>query len=128
MRRRIDSELVARTNDFMRRQVENGRPFFAYVPLTQLHYPVLPHRDFAGKTGVGNFADSMVEMDFRVGQVLDQIQSLGSAKDTVVRVSPALARDRGDLARDLSHLHGRLAARAVHGALAGAGRAGARHE
>ncbi|HXV11036.1 MAG TPA: arylsulfatase [Burkholderiales bacterium] len=84
MRRRIDSELVARTNDFMRRQVGSGRPFFAYVPLTQLHYPTLPHRDFAGKTGAGHFADSMVEMDFRVGQVLDEIQSIGIAKDTVV--------------------------------------------
>jgi arylsulfatase A-like enzyme len=84
MRRRIDSELIARTNDFMRRQVKNKRPFFAYLPLTQLHYPTLPHRDFAGKTGAGDFADSMVEMDFRVGQVLDEIRMLGIAEDTVV--------------------------------------------
>lgn len=84
MRRRIDSELIARTNDFMRRQVKNKRHFFAYVPLTQLHFPTLPHRDFAGKTGAGDFADSMVEMDFRVGQVLDEIQMLGIAEDTVV--------------------------------------------
>jgi arylsulfatase A-like enzyme len=84
MRRRIDSELIARTNDFMRREAKSKRPFFVYVPLTQLHFPTLPHRDFAGKTGAGDFADSMVEMDFRVGQVLDEIEALGIAKDTVV--------------------------------------------
>ncbi len=83
MRRRIDSELIARTNDFMRRQVKAKQPFFAYVPLTQVHFPTLPHRDFVGKTGVGDFADSMVEMDFRVGQVLDEVEKLGIADNTV---------------------------------------------
>jgi arylsulfatase len=53
MRRRIDGELSRRTNDFIRRQVNAKRPFFAYVPLTQLHFPTLPHRDFEGKTGRG---------------------------------------------------------------------------
>ena len=84
MRRRIDAELVRRTNDFMRRQAGAKRPFFAYVPLTQLHFPTLPHRDFAGRTGAGDFADSMAEMDHRVGQVLDEIDALGIANDTVV--------------------------------------------
>jgi arylsulfatase A-like enzyme len=84
MRRRIDAELVRRANDFMRRQATAKRPFFAYVPLTQLHYPTLPHRDFAGKTRAGDFADAMAEMDHRVGQMLDEVHSLGIAGDTVV--------------------------------------------
>ncbi len=84
MRRRIDSELVARTIAFMRRQVKAGKPCFAYVPLTQLHYPTIPHHDFAGRTGAGDFADSMAEMDFRVGQILDEIDSLKIAGETVV--------------------------------------------
>lgn len=83
MRRRIDSDLIARTNDFMRRQVKAQQPFFAYVPLTQVHFPTLPHPDFAGKTGAGDFADSMVEMDHRVGQVLDEVAALGIAENTV---------------------------------------------
>ncbi len=84
MRRRIDSELITRTNEFMRRQVKAKKPFFAYVPLTQVHFPTLPHRDFAGKTGAGDFADSMVEMDFRVGQVIDEIEKLGIADNTIL--------------------------------------------
>jgi arylsulfatase len=84
MRRRIDAELTSRAVDFMRRQVAAGRPFFAYVPLTQVHFPTLPHRDFEGRTGVGDFADSIVEMDHRVGEVLDQIDKLSIADTTMV--------------------------------------------
>jgi arylsulfatase A-like enzyme len=84
MRRRIDAELVARSNDFMRRQSKAKKPFFLYVPLTQLHYPTIPHRDFIGRTGWGEFADSMVEMDHRVGQILDEIDALQLREDTVV--------------------------------------------
>jgi len=84
MRRRIDSDLVSRTIDFMRRQVRARRPFFAYVPITQLHYPTLPHRDFAGVTGNGDFADSMVEMDHRVGQIVDAIDALGMSDETLL--------------------------------------------
>ncbi len=83
MRRRIDSDLVARSIDFMRRQAKQGKPFFAYVPLTQLHYPTIPHLDFAGRTGAGDFADSMAEMDHRVGQLLDEVDALGLRERTV---------------------------------------------
>ncbi len=68
----------------MRRQAKARRPFFAYIPLTQLHYPTLPHPDFAAKTGAGEFADSLAEMDHRVGQVLDGIAALRIAGETVV--------------------------------------------
>jgi arylsulfatase A-like enzyme len=84
MRRRIDAELTRRAIGFMRAQATAKRPFFAYVPVTQLHFPTLPHRDFAGATGVGDFADSMVEMDHRVGEMLDAIDGLGIANDTMV--------------------------------------------
>ncbi len=83
MRRRIDSELITRTNDFIRRQVKAKKTFFAYVPLTQVHFPTLPHRDFAGKTGAGDFADAMVEMDHRVGQVIDEVEAQGISKNTL---------------------------------------------
>jgi len=82
-RRRIDSDLTAKTIDFMTRQAKAKKPFFAYVPLTHLHYPTLPHRDFAGKTGAGDFADSMHEMDFRVGQILDAVDALGLRENTL---------------------------------------------
>jgi arylsulfatase len=83
MRRRIDSDLVDLTVDFMRRQSAAGTPFFAYVPITQLHYPTLPHSDFIGRTGAGDFADSLAEMDHRAGQLLDEVEALGIAETTL---------------------------------------------
>jgi len=82
-RRRIDETLVQRSIDFMQRQQAQARPFFLYLPLVHLHFPTLPHKDFAGRTGHGDFADSMVEMDHRVGEVIDAIERLGLAQDTL---------------------------------------------
>jgi len=83
-RRHIDAELTRRTIDFIERQTKAGRSFFAFVPLTQVHLPTTPHPDFAGKTGNGDFADSVVEMDHRVGQILDAVDDLGIREETIV--------------------------------------------
>jgi len=82
MRRRIDEELTRRSCDFIGRHA-GKTPFFLYVPITQLHFPTIPHRDYEGRTGKGDFADSLVEMDDRVGQIIDAIQDAGVADDTV---------------------------------------------
>ena len=83
-RRRIDSEITRRTIDFMRRSVAAGKPFFAYTPLTQVHFPTLPSAEFFGNTGNGDFADSVVEMDYHVGQILDAVAEMGIEQNTVV--------------------------------------------
>jgi len=83
-RRLIDGEAIDRTIAFMERNAKAGTPFFAYVPITQLHFPSLAHPDFMGKTGHGEMADSLAEMDHRVGQVEDAIEKLGIAEDTLL--------------------------------------------
>ncbi len=83
-RRTIDGELIDKTIDFMAEQTKAGTPFFAYVPITQMHFPNLPHPDFIGATEHGEMADSLAEMDHRVGQVVDAIDDLGIADDTIL--------------------------------------------
>jgi arylsulfatase A-like enzyme len=82
-RRMIDSELVDRSFAFMQANAAAKMPFFLYVPLTHLHFPTLPHPDFAGRSDVGEFADSMMEMDFRVGQLIDAVDRLGLREDAL---------------------------------------------
>jgi len=82
-RRLIDAEVTRRAVDFMKRSVRAGKPFYAYVAMTQPHVPVLPHPDFEGKTGFGNFPDVLAEMDFRVGQLLDAVDELGVRDNTI---------------------------------------------
>jgi arylsulfatase A-like enzyme len=83
MRRRIDGVLTEKSCDFIRRKVAAAEPYFLYVPLTQLHFPTLPHRDFEGQTKKGDFADSMIELDARVGQILDTLNETGTQDDTL---------------------------------------------
>lgn len=82
-RREIDAELVDKSIHFMRRNTEQNKAFFLYLPMVHLHFPTLPHPDFAGRTNAGDFADAMVEMDHRVGQIDAAVQQLGIADNTV---------------------------------------------
>ncbi len=83
-RRGIDADLVERAKTFMAGNHKQGRPFFLYLPLVHLHFPTLPHPDFAGRTGAGDFADSMAEMDHRVGQIIDAVDAMDAAEDTLL--------------------------------------------
>jgi arylsulfatase len=83
MRRRIDGVLTEKSCDFIRRKVAVDEPYFLYVPLTQLHFPTLPHRDFEGQTKKGDFADSMIELDARVGQIIDAVHATETQDNTL---------------------------------------------
>jgi arylsulfatase len=82
-RRTIDRECVEKGIDFIIRQSEANQPFFCYLPITQLHFPSLCHPDHKGKTGHGEMADSLAEMDHNVGMVFDAVNDLGIAEDTL---------------------------------------------
>ncbi|MGI9568335.1 MAG: sulfatase-like hydrolase/transferase [Desulfobulbia bacterium] len=77
-RRLIDTELTEKAIDFMKRQVDAGKPFFNFIPYTQPHLPTLPHSDFDGRTGHGLYADVHLEIDHQAGRILDVIDELGS--------------------------------------------------
>jgi arylsulfatase len=82
-RRLIDAEITRRTIDFMKRSVAAGKPFYAYVPFTLVHFPALPNPQYAGKTGHGDFADSLAEMDANVGRILDAVDELQIRDNTI---------------------------------------------
>src|SRR4051812_36519719 len=48
VRAEIDTELVAKSIDFMKRQKAAGKPFFLYLPFSMGHFPNLPAKEFAG--------------------------------------------------------------------------------
>lgn len=83
-RRTVDREAAERGIEFMERNVGEGRPFFFYYPITQIHFPTLPHPDFAGTTGAGDIGDSMADVDHNVGLVLDALDCLDISKKTIV--------------------------------------------
>ena len=83
-RRLIDAEITKRSMAFMERQAKAGKPFFMYVSLTQPHLPTEPNPAFKGKTGNGDWADMLTEMDGNVGQMMEVVDRLGIRDNTIV--------------------------------------------
>jgi arylsulfatase len=83
-RRTVDRESADRSIAFMEASVGDRRPFFLYYPMTQIHFPTLAHPDFAGRTGAGDIADAMAEVDHNAGRVLDALDRLKIAANTIV--------------------------------------------
>ncbi len=80
----IDMEITRRTIDFMKRSAAAKQPFYAYVPYTLVHYPTVPSAEFKGRTGHGDWADCLAQMDHNVGRLIDTIDELGLRDDTIV--------------------------------------------
>ena len=83
-RSHFDAEVFIRATDFITRASSNKQPFFAYLPIAFPHFPALPHPDFAGVTGNGDFADAFVEIDTRIGALVDHLSTLGLSDDTMI--------------------------------------------
>ena len=83
-RRAMEKEITTRAVEFIKRTASSGKPFFAYVSFSLFHMPTLPNPEFAGKTGNGDWADCLAEMDYRTGQILDAIKEAGVEDNTIV--------------------------------------------
>jgi arylsulfatase len=80
----IDRDLTDRAISFMERQARAEKPFFVYLPYTATHFPTMPHPDFVGKSGNGRWGDLLMQIDSYVGELLDTIDDLGIAENTIV--------------------------------------------
>jgi len=83
----IDEEVTAKTLDFMQRSKDSGKPFFIWWNSTRMHIWTHLKPESEGKTGLGIYPDGMVEHDGHVGQLLDRLEELGLADNTIVMYS-----------------------------------------
>ena len=83
----IDEEVTAAALDFMDRANAAGKPFFLWWNSTRMHVFTHLKEESKGVTGVGLYADGMVEHDGHVGRLLDKLDELGIADNTIVMYS-----------------------------------------
>jgi arylsulfatase len=83
----MDEEITAGAIDFIERQVKADKPFFCWWNSTKMHIFTHLKDSVKGKTGLGITADGMVEHDRQVGQLLDKLDQLGIADNTIVMYS-----------------------------------------
>ena len=65
------------------RDNKDGR-FFLYFATHDTHVPRVPGKRFAGKSGLGVYGDVIMQMDWCVGQILEELEALGLTENTIV--------------------------------------------
>lgn len=81
----IDEKSIKFATGYLETHAKDENPFFLYLNTAKLHQPNLPHPDFAGKSmAKSKYADSLVELDHRVGVVMDKVRELGIEENTLV--------------------------------------------
>jgi len=82
----IDDETTQACIDFITKQKNAGKPFFAWMNFTRMHAFTHVRESMRGQAGMrGNeYADGMIEMDNNVGKLLKAVDDLGIADNTMV--------------------------------------------
>ena len=83
----IDEEITKGALDFIDKAHKDGKPFFVWWNSTRMHIFTHLKPESKGKTGLGIYADGMVEHDGMVGQLLKKLDDLGIADNTIVMYS-----------------------------------------
>ena len=83
----IDEEVTAHAIDFMERATKADKPFFIWWNASRMHVFTHLKKESKGKTGLGIYADGMVEHDGHVGQLLAKLKELGIDDNTIVMYS-----------------------------------------
>jgi arylsulfatase len=84
VRRDIDVKYMKRAKAFMKRSADSGTPFFLYFNHSMMHLPTIPRSEFKGRTGRGEWADCLQQLDSDFGSLLDCLKEIGVADNTIV--------------------------------------------
>jgi arylsulfatase len=84
-----DDDFVAAAADFIKRQVDAGTPFFTWVNTTHMHFRTHTKNRSLGQAGQWQspYHDTMIDHDKNVGTLLDLVDKLGIANNTIVMYS-----------------------------------------
>jgi arylsulfatase len=83
----VDDEITAAALRFMEQSHKAGKPFFVWWNSTRMHIWTHLKKGSKDKTGLGIYPDGMVEHDAHVGELLNQLDRLGIADNTIVMYS-----------------------------------------
>jgi arylsulfatase A-like enzyme len=81
----IADNLTKQATDFI--ESNKDHPFFLYFATHDIHVPRVPHPRFAGTSGCGVRGDVIQEFDWSVGQVIDTLDRLKLADNTLLIVT-----------------------------------------
>lgn len=77
-------EFTKKTLGLIRDNAKNNKPFFIYFPLSAPHTPILPSREFKGKSGLNDYGDFVLMVDDVVKQVVSELKQDGVYENTLI--------------------------------------------
>lgn len=80
----IDDETSAAAIDFIRRQTAANKPFFVWFNSTRMHLYTHVRPEMQGRSGISEYFDGMLEHDDSVGKLLNVLDDLGIADNTIL--------------------------------------------
>ena len=76
--------LTRKAVEFIGQQAKAGKPFFLYLPLASPHTPIVPTKEWLGKSGLSPYADFVMQTDSSVGQLIDALKEAGISNNTLI--------------------------------------------
>jgi arylsulfatase A-like enzyme len=83
----IDEEITAGAIGWMEKQVKADKPFFLWYNSTAMHFRTHLADKNRGKSGQDDYSDRMVTHDEQIGEILNKLDELGVADNTIVMYS-----------------------------------------
>ncbi len=80
----MDREITEKSIAYIKAMAKEGKPFYNYIGFTHFHPPFLVHPDFKNASKAGIFADTVLEVDHNIGEILKAIKEAGIEDNTIV--------------------------------------------
>ena len=84
---RFTTDYTMRSIDFIKKNVQAGKPFFLYLAHNMPHVPLAVSDKFKGKSEQGLFGDVMMEIDWSIGEVWKTVQELDIEENTLIVIT-----------------------------------------
>ncbi|MBU3011295.1 arylsulfatase [Polaribacter vadi] len=77
-------DLTDRAITYIDEKAKEEKPFFLYFPLPAPHTPILPTKEFLGKSNTNKYGDFVMQVDDVVGQIREKLKDLGISENTLL--------------------------------------------
>ena len=81
----FDQDQATNAVNYIKQHANDAKPFFMDVNFLKMHNPTNAAPEFAGRSHLGDYSDSLMELDADIGKIMDAIRA--SAPDTIVIVT-----------------------------------------
>lgn len=76
--------LISHAEKYIGEQSKKKQPFFLYLALPAPHTPILPIKEFQGKSGLNPYGDFVLMVDAMVGRVMAEVDKAGIGENTII--------------------------------------------